>query len=481
MKTLHPEFVEMIRSLGPDFPAEVLLRELGGGTSPVSIRLNRAKGAAPLAGARMVPWSGGSGFYLPSRPVFALDPAWHQGLYYVQDASSMALGSVVGELVARYFSDAPAPLRYLDACAAPGGKTLAALDALPADAFVLANEYDFRRASILAENIVKHGAPNVAVSRGDTARLGSLGPQFDIIAADVPCSGEGMMRKDDEAVAQWSPALVRECAERQRGIIANLWPALRTGGFLIYSTCTFNRAENEENVAWIADTYGAESVATSLTEHAGVCPGIDTPHACCRFIPGAVDGEGLFIAVLRKTSGDGDAVGRTRRGKGRRGAADKCTDKPADAAAFVRRHLGDGFLPTAEPDGTVSAVRVGDAAFAATLRGNLDLLLAGVTAGCRRGRELAPCHALAMSAALRSGTLPRVDMDYAAAMAYLHGDAPDALPEGTPRGYILPCYGGIPLGTAKCVGRRANNLYPDQWRLRLNVPADAPAPVISMS
>ena len=150
----------------------------------------------------------------------------------------MALGAVVAELVERFFQD-NTQIRYLDACAAPGGKTLAAVDALPSDAFVLANEYDFRRASILTENVVKHGSSNVAVSRGDTARLAALGPVFDIVAADVPCSGEGMMRKDDEAVAQWTPALVDSCVARQREILANLWQTLRPGGFLIYSTCTF--------------------------------------------------------------------------------------------------------------------------------------------------------------------------------------------------------------------------------------------------
>lgn len=482
-KTLHPEFTKMLRSLGDAFPADALLREIGSGRPAVGIRLNRAKGAAApaAAGARPVGWSGGAGFYLPERPLFALDPAWHQGLYYVQDPSSMALGAVVGELVDRYFAtDRTEPLRYLDACAAPGGKTLAALDALPGDAFVLANEYDYRRAAILAENIVKRGAPNVAVSRGDTSRLGELGPQFDIIAADVPCSGEGMMRKDDEAVAQWTPALVAECAARQREIIGKLWPALRSGGFLIYSTCTFNRSENEENVEWIVREYGAESIAlTSLPAHEGIGAAIGSECACCRFTPGSVDGEGLFIAVLRKPAG---AEEPGRAGKGRRGprTTPKTAALPAGAADFVRHHLGTGYRAMAAPGGdALWAVREADADFAATLRAGLDLLLCGVSVATERGRELAPTAALTLSTALLSDSMPRVELDYAGAMAYLHGDSLTELPEGTPRGYIALCHGGLPLGPAKCVGRRANNLYPDSWRLRMAAPATPPAPVVN--
>ncbi|MEZ3520262.1 MAG: hypothetical protein K1V78_01995 [Muribaculaceae bacterium] len=478
MKTLHPEFIKMITALGEPLGAG-LLHELSCGTPSVAIRLNRAKGAAAVAltDATEVPWSGGRGFYLPRRPVFALDPAWHQGLYYVQDASSMALGAVVAELVERFFQD-NTQIRYLDACAAPGGKTLAAVDALPSDAFVLANEYDFRRASILTENVVKHGSSNVAVSRGDTARLAALGPVFDIVAADVPCSGEGMMRKDDEAVAQWTPALVDSCVARQREILANLWQTLRPGGFLIYSTCTFNRAENEENVAWLVDNYGAESVPVALSDYPGVAGGIDTPYACCRFIPGRIDGEGLFLAVLRKDAADISPSCR-RRDKGRKGV--KPVALPSGGAEYVLRCLGDGFKAMLMPDGaTLTAVPTAAADFASTLRdGGLDILACGIAVAALRGRELAPCHALAMAASLRAGSFPVLDLDYRSAMAYLHGDALSDIPDGAPRGYLLPCYRGKALGLAKCVGRRANNLYPDQWRLRSAFPADAPADVVT--
>ncbi len=161
---------------------------------------------------------------------------------------------------------------------------------------MVANEYDYRRAEILRENVMKWGYPHVAVSRGDTALISRLRDTFHIIAADVPCSGEGMMRKDPKAAAQWSEALVRQCVERQREILDNLWEALRPGGYLIYSTCTFNTAENEQQLAWLTERYGAEPVELPLH----LFPGAVKPGSMLRFLPGRVRGEGLAIGVVRK-------------------------------------------------------------------------------------------------------------------------------------------------------------------------------------
>ncbi len=239
---------------------------------------------APAPGADLVPWCA-AGEYLAERPAFTLDPAFHQGLYYVQDPSSMAIDAAIRSL------NLTEPVRYLDACAAPGGKTTAAIDALPAGSFVLANEFEPARAAVLCENLTKWGYGNCAVSLGPAQRLASLTPgSFDIIAADVPCSGEGMMRKDEHARSQWSPRLVEQCAALQRQIVEAIWPLLRPGGTMIYSTCTFARAENEENVAYFMETLGAEQLP--LPEMPGVVGG--------HFYPHLVRGEGLFMALLRK-------------------------------------------------------------------------------------------------------------------------------------------------------------------------------------
>ncbi|MDE5661108.1 MAG: RsmB/NOP family class I SAM-dependent RNA methyltransferase, partial [Muribaculaceae bacterium] len=221
----------MLRSLGDGY-AMPLIEALA--TPPsVSIRANTLKDRTVPDGAALVPWCD-NGFYLPSRPLFAADPAWHQGLYYVQDASSMVYSHVVAMISRMLEPQAGHGLRYLDACAAPGGKSTAALEVLPADALVVANEYDRHRANILAENIAKSGAPNAVVTRGDAARFGRMHDAFDIVAVDAPCSGEGMMRKEPEAVRQWSEALVADCAATQRRLLESLWEALRPGGVLIY-------------------------------------------------------------------------------------------------------------------------------------------------------------------------------------------------------------------------------------------------------
>ncbi len=275
----------------------------------VSVRYNSRKGASVPEGCDPVAWCP-TGCYLAERPAFTLDPAMHQGLYYVQDASSMFIHHVIDHLTA-----SGEPVRYLDACAAPGGKTTAALDVLPAGSLAVANEYVAARASMLRENLAKWGVPCV-VRQGDTSRFAADGAVFDIIAADVPCSGEGMMRKDAKAVEQWTPALVAECAARQRQIVDNLWLALAPGGYMIYSTCTFNRTENEEMVQYMIDRYGAEPVEIPVDPSWSIIPAIGNDFPAYRFIPGAIRGEGLFMAGPQAIVGrSGDRIRKAEEAK----------------------------------------------------------------------------------------------------------------------------------------------------------------------
>ncbi len=465
---LPHDFVDMISGYGPDY-AGPLLRALDEAPS-VSVRANALKGASPLAGADLVAWCP-QGFYLPERPLFAADPAWHQGLYYVQDASSMIYGRAVAEVAARYF-DGVGSLRYLDACAAPGGKSIAAVEALPPDAIVVSNELDRHRANILLENIVKEGAPASVVCRGDAGRLGKLREAFDIIAVDAPCSGEGMMRKEPEAVRQWSRGLIADCARIQQDILGQLWRALRPGGVLIYSTCTFNRSENEENAAFIASTLGGESIDLGLLAFDGVWPGIDTGLHCYRLAPGHVRGEGLFIAAFRKP---GEAS--------RKAAGPRVKSRPL--SDFCRSHIADAgsYVEVTGPQGAVELRPRRHEAFIAEVASATQLLRGGLTAGTVKGRDMIPSHDLALSSALLADSFPHLDLDYAGAMAYLRGESLADVPDGLPHGFVLARYGGRPLGFLKNLGRRANNLYPDSMRLRLdprNLPASAPQSLISL-
>ena len=265
---LLPEgFVKMLSDIGLGDAAAALAE----GSPEVSVRVNRHKPSA-VDSAEIVPWCE-DGRYLSERPVFALDPCWHQGRYYVQEAGSMFVGHVVRSLSREWTG----PVAALDACAAPGGKTTAVIDALPEGSLVVANEYVPSRAAVLKENIVKWGCPSVIVTRGDTASLARLGEMFDLVVADVPCSGEGMMRKDEDAVAQWSEGLVRDCAALQWEIVCNLWETLRPGGVMVYSTCTFNLEEDERNVARIIGELGGESVEIPVGEGWGITPAIGQP------------------------------------------------------------------------------------------------------------------------------------------------------------------------------------------------------------
>lgn len=375
-----------------------LLDELMSGNPSVAIRHNRLKGMAPAEGADRVPWCD-AGEYLSERPQFTFDPAFHQGLYYVQDPSSMAIGRVIESL------GLTSPVNYLDACAAPGGKTTAAIDALPRGSFIVANEAEPARAAALDENLMKWGYDRVAITVGPAQRLAKLPAEsFDIIGADVPCSGEGMMRKDPKAVEQWTPGLVRACATLQREILDALWPLLRPGGYLIYSTCTFAREEDEENVNRLCQEYGAELLP--LPEMKGVVNG--------HFYPHLVRGEGLYMALLRK---------------------------PGE--------------PVATKDVTLSEK---------TLAKATRLLRYGSIDSEQKGREMIPTHARALRHDFDPTAYPTAEVDRETALRFLHRDA-ITLADGTPRGLTLLTYGGHPLGWVNNLGNRANNLLPKNLRI----------------
>ena len=276
-------------SVGADRAAGVL--EALQAAPSVSIRLNPAKlSACPFPNATPVPWSP-YGFLLPERPVFTLDPLFHAGAYYVQDTSAMLVGHIFRQL------ELEPGACVLDLCAAPGGKTTdlaASLRDRFGDHFtLLANEVMRNRYAVLRSNVETWGDPRVGTVSRDPSAFGDS-PLFDVVVADVPCSGEGMFRKDAQAVAEWSPKTVEFCAARARRILRDIWPVLKPGGFLLYSTCTFNRLENDDTVSWIARELGADILP--LPEQA---PAVTTEYGLL-MLPGLVPGEGQYVAALRK-------------------------------------------------------------------------------------------------------------------------------------------------------------------------------------
>ena len=399
--------------------------------APTSIRVNRSRfSRSEEGGARseitLVPWCE-EGYYLADRPQFTFDPLFHAGCYYVQEASSMFVTHILRTYLTPHSTlltpqnTLLVPRFALDLCAAPGGKSTALRSVLPDDCVLVSNEPMGNRAQILLENITKWGAPNCIVTNNYPRDFRKAKLKFDMILCDVPCSGEGMFRKDPATISEWSPQNVEKCWQLQREIVADAWECLNPGGLFIYSTCTFNTKENEENIRWILDNFDAEvldiPVDPSWNITGSLLEGFDAP--VYRFIPGITRGEGLFACAMRKVSRN-VALG--------------------SAASLVEE----------------CGMRNED-----TLKKGIKSLKVLDTS------NLIP-HSSTSEAAEPSATfnIPhKVDLPYSEALKYLRGEAL-VLPPDTPKGIVEITYKGQKLGQAKNIGNRANNLYPKAWRIK---------------
>ena len=427
--------------------------------SPASVAVRRnpfKDGICPEG--RQVPWCS-HGRILPERPQFTLDPHFHAGAYYVQDSSSMFVGHAFRHILKDLRVPSGRPFRVLDLCAAPGGKTTDLATSLReafGDAFILvANEVMKARAGVLADNVALWGDPNVVVTSDDPSAFAGLPGFFDVIVADVPCSGEGMFRKDEEAQKQWSEDNVALCEARQRRIIADVWPSLARDGVLIYSTCTFNRYENDGNVRWTADELGAEPLFRDDVLVPG--NGVIKTELGYSLVPGHVEGEGQYCSALRKKS---DVEWREIKARGMRpskaSAVPKGLKVPVDRDVTVRMK-GE----------TVTAVPAVISADLAVLEPQLHVIAAGCAVGVMKAGTLVPDADLALSIMLDKDAYPSAEVDQKTALAYLHRDA-IMLPD-SPKGFVLVRYEGLPLGFVKNLGNRCNNLHPQSRRIRMDV------------
>ena len=294
---LPADFItQMERMMAPELWH--VLREGLAQEPSVSIRINPSKIDLKewevVLSDGVVPWCE-YGFYLTHRPPFTFDPLLHAGAYYVQESSSMFLHQVLRQYVTK-------PVVMLDLCAAPGGKSTLARSVLPEGSRLVSNEPIRGRAQVLEENVTKWGYPDHIVTNRYPKDFRKSKQQFDVILTDVPCSGEGMFRKDEGAIAEWSLQKVEQCQRLQREIVSDAWECLAPGGLLIYSTCTFNTLENEENIKWILENFDAEVLPVHTEAEwniqGSILPDFIAP--IYRFIPGLTRGEGLFMAVMRK-------------------------------------------------------------------------------------------------------------------------------------------------------------------------------------
>lgn len=466
---LPQAFEDYTRQLMGEALYERFLRGINDAPS-TSIRLNPFKikdtsnGEAgrflPAGEAMPVPWCN-LGYCLPTRPNFTFDPLLHAGLYYVQESSSMFICEAVRQLI-------PSPVLMLDLCAAPGGKSTALRSVLPEGSLLISNEPVKLRASILSENVQKFGHPDMVVTNNYPKDFRNAGLQFDAILADVPCSGEGMFRKDQNAISEWSLDNVEHCRKLQRSIVEDIWPCLRRGGLLIYSTCTINAHEDEENVAWIVEKLGAEVIPLQTEASWNISGALTGSLPAYRFIPGLTPGEGLFMAVLRK-HGDSEPV-KWQTGK----YGDRPEIRTRKKEKAVPSHnikvpnfdeWLDGEYDISTDNGRLSAIPEAWSTLYRTIKDKLHVIHAGVELGVNKGRDLIPSASLALSIRLKEDAFPKVNLDEANAISYLRREA-ILLDNAQPKGFTLASYKDKPLGFLKNIGNRANNLYPQEWRIR---------------
>ena len=346
----------------------------------------------------------------------------------------------------------------LDLCAAPGGKATLISQHLGAQGLLVANEVVRQRVFVLSENIQKWGNGNTVVTHNAPSLFSRALPNaFDCVLVDAPCSGEGMFRKDEQAIAEWSPRIVRACVERQRSILSDVWDALKPGGILIYSTCTFNRHEDEENALWIADELGADILPLNVDPSWGLTESIAGYHC----YPHLVRGEGFYLCVLRKRRRD------FRPFKPRKNVspAHQPTPITRENEELVRSWLYDpDAWALRQLDRFITAYPIKYKELIDYMYTQFLCISAGFGLAEERGKHFAPQHSLSMSKAARLDAFPQLELSLENALAFLRTEA---LPiSNLPLGLLMVTYHGIPLGFVKNVGSRCNNLYPNEWRIR---------------
>ncbi|MEN9951343.1 MAG: hypothetical protein RLY85_2095 [Bacteroidota bacterium] len=417
---------------------------------PVSVRLNPARGKSvsdifgPFAAAS-VPWCK-TGWYLNERPSFTLDPHLHAGSYYVQEASSMFIGHALENALAKTNN-----LKALDLCAAPGGKTTL-LAALPNFRMIVANEIIQTRVPVLLENLTKWGARNVFITNNDPSDFSRLPGFFDVILVDAPCSGSGLFRKDDAAIKEWSEQAVSFCSQRQRRILENAAISLVEGGILVYSTCSFSKAENEDNLEFLVEQ-GFESLQVETDPSWGVVESITTGHQAFgyRFYPDKLKGEGFFCAILRKSSPDAGGVVSPMRLP--------ASLSPTLFSSWLAIQDEWFFFEKEEDVYGCDAVNAQDLFL---IRSHLRIRKSGLRLGRLIRGELVPDHELALSDAL-SQDLPSLVLEKPDAIRFLRRDDLPVAAGG--KGWHIVKYDGVSLGWAKLVQGKVKNNYPMTWRI----------------
>ncbi|MFN4233548.1 MAG: methyltransferase RsmF C-terminal domain-like protein [Bacteroidia bacterium] len=443
------KFIHKIRDLlQNDYEAFIKALE---GEAPVSIRINTDKFPEihNWRNYEKVAWSE-NGIYLDKRPIFTLDPLLHAGAYYVQEASSMFLGEVFKGL--SFDTD---DLRVLDLCAAPGGKSTHLLSLLNDKSLLVSNEVIRSRVGVLTENLIKWGRPNFIVTNNDSEDFKNLSYQFDVVLVDAPCSGEGLFRKDKEAISEWSEDNVKLCTARQSRILEGIEEIIKPNGYLIYSTCTYEASENEMQIEQLLQNGDFEYIEIPVSENSG----IEKRKYGYQFYPHKIKGEGFYIACLKKMS--------TKEKNWRvpkKHQLNLCDKKASQILSeFVLPHKECLFFQKQEVSVAFPKNLFDDLIFIAE---NLNVRYAGIEMGKLSTKEFIPSHHLALSTIINKEKFLQQELSYEEAIAYLRRDDLK-LRISEYEGWTLFTYQQLPLGWAKVLKNRINNYYPIEWRIKM--------------
>ena len=444
----------LVKKLGvnPLFDTAEFIKVHEEGKRATAIRLNPRKlKEYPFSSGGTVPWCENA-FYLKERPVFTLDPLFHAGGYYPQDASSMFIDHIIHKL-----EIGSKPVYALDLCAAPGGKSTLLNSSLHPDSLLIANEIIKTRVNILQDNLTKWGNVNTVVTNNDPSAFDRLPGYFDIMVVDAPCSGSGMFRKDADAIDEWSEANVKLCSERQQRILAESIASLKTGGYLLYSTCSYSEEENEDIADWLIEMGDFESIEIAIDDNWGIEHTKSGGHAAhgYRFYPHKLGGEGFFITVLRKVAEQGTF--------NRKRIKPEKSDVPKGILDTWILNV-DEFFPFIHHDDLYIFPKKyeNDLKY---LQNVLYLKNAGINIGKLNRKELIPSHALALSNVLNP-SFQSLELSLEDAQNYLRKE--NVILETIPaaiKGWTLARYKGLSLGWIKVLPNRINNYYPKELRI----------------
>ena len=435
---------------------------------PVSIRLNPFKGSSAFVDEEKILWCE-NGRYLKERPSFTLDPLFQAGCYYVQEASSMFI-----EYILRNAVDLIKPIRVLDLCAAPGGKTTLISSVISEDSLLIANEVIKTIVSILSDNLVKWGNANVFITNNDPSDFLRLENYFDVIIVDAPCSGSGLFRKDPKAIEEWSEENVNSCSQRQQRILSDTIPSLKENGILIYSTCSYSKNENEEIADWMIENFPLKNVKVNVNEKWGITESISEKNKAqgFRFYPHKLKGEGFYTACFRKTTSPGLLLADSTSPKGevknflktKFVALKKITANEQNILSKWIKHEQKYIFFKHNDD--ILAVNKDHEKDLTLIQQNLYLRKAGIKIGRIVNNELIPDHQLAMSLILNDD-LNKTNVDKQTALKYLKRED-IKIPEAK-SGWTLICFEHHPLGWAKILPNRVNNYFPKELRILKSV------------